>query len=269
MKHEERLKDAVDFLMWSYFNLALNDGDKIDRILGISVSKAYSDATQQGAYNTSLKGDDLKSLAREAEKAAGKELLKQIDALTSDKLRDYNEWHTGICTKITEKYAQINQVNREKLFSYGNAQKWVNMTLKYLYMLYWLYDAFSPECDFCQSYGSLIKNYASSFHIPVDSFIIDTLWTQTDIELPLKEDKTTRGKDYKHPSDYVTAWSKWSGPVSGSEPCSDYEKFQKTMQNHTILQGKSQLEWEGPAWIAEAKRRKANSFAEIEKLYKE
>ena len=40
--------------------------------------------------------------------------------------------------------------NEEKAFSYGNAQKWVNMTMKYIYILHAVYKEKAAKCDFLQ-----------------------------------------------------------------------------------------------------------------------
>lgn len=237
MQQSGRLKDSIDFLMWSYFNLTLGDGDRLDRILGTCVERAYSDATQQGAYNTSIPKDDidLKKASADAKTAGGKELMKRILMLLEGKAEAFNIWHEKTCGAVKGAYEKVRR-NGAGLFSYGNAQKWVNMSLKYIYSLYWLYQAFSPECLFCKTYGSAIEKYAGEFHAPADSFIIEAL--------ELKN---------------VRAWSKWDE--------SEYSRYQELLKG-TIPSDKSQLEWEGSSWINVAKSRKTKDFRELEARYK-
>lgn len=250
MNHSEKLTNAIDFLMWSYFNLTVADGNNLNnKILERCIKIAYLDATQQGAYNTSLNSDDMKNASKSAKDNAEKELRNQINEYLTDTSMDFNEWHKNTCKEIQKIYAKVN--NDTERFSYGNAQKWVNMTLKYVYLLYQLYDEFSHGCNFCKQYKPLIESHSSSFHIPVDSFIIDVLWKDMEIKLPYrkKEYETKRCKKYAHPSDYVKPWSQWSKQ--------DYKKFQESVHKSSNTDLKcSQLDWEGSKWIAEAQKRK-------------
>lgn len=231
MEDNTRLKNAIDFLMWSYFNLTLDDGDNVDRILNTCIRKAYLDATQQGAYNTLIPKEKkaLRDCSSQVEIAAGRSLRRKIDSLRECKDK-FNQWHGETCKEIKEQYTEINSTERGELFSYGNAQKWVNMALKYVYTLYWLYKAFSSECEFCRKYGQMVSQYTKEFHVPIDSFMIEAYG---------KED--------------IPAWSKWTD--------GDYASLRK---EHSET-----LDWEGPEWIKIAKGRKEKDFKGLEKRYGE
>lgn len=73
-----------------------------------------------------------------------------------DTLEKYDEFHDSLCLSIIDCYD--NQTIAE--ITYGQAQKWVNMTMKYLCVLY------EGQCDW------LNKIY-SFLHIPIDSIILD------------------------------------------------------------------------------------------------
>lgn len=225
MQQNKRLKGSIDFLMWSYFNLTLDDGGELDRILGTCVERAYSDATQQGAYNTLIPKNniELKKASEDAKTAGGKELMGRILMLLGGEVEAFDIWHEETCGAVKRAYEKVRR-NGTELFSYGNAQKWVNMSLKYIYTLYWLYQAFSPECLFCETYGSTIEKYAEELHAPADSFIIEALG--------LKD---------------VGVWSKWDEQ--------EYSRYQELL-NGTIGSDESQLDWEGRNWIKVAKDRK-------------
>lgn len=247
MEKNDPLKNSVELLLWTYFNLTFDDGKKASNVLNRCIEKAYFDATQQGAYNTQIPEDK-----KEASKAAKEKGIEILASKTNDLLTakwDFDQWHKDICNALEHNYEELLSTY---LFSYGNAQKWVNMTLKYVYTLYWLYHAFSPKCEFCVKYGALIDNYAHCFHIPVDSFMIEALWREKEIALPLKG-KASRSKEYKNPSEYVKPWSKWSEQ--------EYKDFQKSVRDHaeTVLGKKNQLEWEGPEWIKIAQGRKTKT----------
>lgn len=73
-------------------------------------------------------------------------LVSSIDQVS------YDRWHKDICGEIVEYFSTLDII-----FTYGHAQKWVNMTMKYLYIL--------DEADFSDVFDF--------FHVPIDSIIID------------------------------------------------------------------------------------------------
>lgn len=261
-----QLTNAIDFLMWSYFNLTIGDCNKVDRILHICIQKAYDDATQQGAYNAMIPKDnnDLKNRSQKAEIQGGKAIKKAIDQLLINGETEFDHWHESICDSLVKIY-EDNGINHDKeiLFSYGNSQKWVNMTLKYVYILYWIYQSFSDSSDFCKKYEKVVETCSKYFHIPVDSFMIQKFWDMPDIFLPLK-DGAGRKKDYKNPQDHVKPWSTWAKE-------DDYQKLQKSLRKNPkfVFGDESPIDWEGPAWIAIAQNRKAKELVELEKRYNE
>lgn len=89
-----------------------------------------------------------------------RELIESID--NDQKLSShFNDWHKEICDRIIGemKSCFVDNTSLTKEFTYGQAQKWVNMTLKYLWMLGLL-----PE-----------KIKEKELHVPIDSFILERL----------------------------------------------------------------------------------------------
>lgn len=85
-----------------------------------------------------------------------------------DTLEKYDEFHDSLCLRIIDCYD--NQTIAE--ITYGQAQKWVNMTMKYLCVLY------EGQCDW------LNKIY-SFLHIPIDSIILDKARKEFPNEFPV------------------------------------------------------------------------------------
>ena len=107
------------------------------------------------------------------------------------------------------------------------------MTVKYLWLLGLLDN--TVDCE--------------KLHIPIDSFIIDTMWSEHCVKLPLKCGKK-REKNYTKPSDHVIGWSQWDDKM--------YEAFRRTLPE------KYSLCWENDAWIEQAEKRKK---ADLKKQY--
>lgn len=238
MSSEEKVsvsKQTLDFLMYSYFGFTQDDD--FETILDAVIDKAYKDATNQGAYNTKL-DDSNKNESKEAKDEARNHLKETIRNYESQG-EGFDEWHEKLCGGIKNKYSGI------KIFTYGNAQKWVNMTVKYLYMLADIRDDKSIQ---------EIKKDKKYLHIPIDSYIIDALWFLDIDKLPVKEEyksKRGNGYPYKKPSDFVEGWSKW-----------DYVTYNKVWKDEDTNTGISTeckptpIEWEFDTWIKEAKKRK-------------
>ena len=247
-----------------YFCFGFTIDDDADTILKCIVEKAYNDATMQGAFNALLSDKSMKDMAKDV-KAYVIDML--LDKLTDDRIKSadiknqagYDTWHKGICKAIMDKYEK--KKIGDDLFSYGNAQKILNMTMKYLYMLYKIEKGggiteITPSVLSEMFEGK--KNISKFLHVPIDSYIIDAVWKDTKIGLPLKEKTKSNGenkkadrenKKYKRPSDYVLGWSKWDKDT--------YTGVQDGLREHIEKQGICPIEWEEERWIEISKDRRA------------
>lgn len=80
-------------------------------------------------------------------------LQEEIKALNKKTMRnqaEFDQWHRTCCEKLI-------QVFEDQIFYYGQAQKWINMSLKNLSIL-----------D-----HKLVENNYEFFHVPIDNYIMD------------------------------------------------------------------------------------------------
>ena len=239
---DERQNNALDFLLYSYCSVSFSDlGEEVtDIVLGLLVDRAYKDASSHVLSATPL-------LAKNPKEKAKDNIANKIKELKNNK-GDYDKWHDQLCKDIIDTYT--NDCS-ESTMSYGIAQKWVNMTMKNLMVVCdvaYLTDAVNSK--FVKEYGPLIEKHRKQFHVPVDSYIIDKSWLLKQengvfVNLPLKDDNLNRNKEYKTPSSYVKPWSKWE--------YDEYKNFQKSLREALK---EVPIDWEGPAWIEQAKKRK-------------
>ena len=110
-------------------------------------------------------------------------------------------------------------------FTYGQAQKWVNMTLKYL----WLLDMLPKDLS------------EAKLHVPVDSFILEAL----------KETQQFNTEGNKITGSYYYNGEAWSA-ISEYK---NYKNLQDGIRNIAEKQGISPIQWEGSAWMDVAKKR--------------
>lgn len=214
---------AIEFLLWSYFNLYKEDTK--ENIINSCIKRAYSDATNQGAYNT------RKTVNVEYNPELISSCIENLDG-------DYDTWHINSCKYIVENFG-----NKE--FTYGNAQKWLNMTVKYFFIVNAIMKMLNASKDFREFYKEKFEKHESQLHVPIDSYIIESLWGESAAEyLPIT--KTNKdGKLGAYSSDKYTPWSKFNE--------NDYSKLQDYIQKN--LGEKTPIEWENEKWISATKQR--------------
>ena len=235
-------QDALDFFL--YESLGVTATDSLQLIEDKCIEKAYFDATMMGAFNTSLT-DQTRRPAKEAKTEGARYLREMLQAAREASSRDeYDKWHHESCFHLRALYHQ-HELNT---FTYGNAQKWVNMTMKYLYLL---------RCLLNRQELGYIDEITPYLHVPIDSYIIEAVWDDSDIPLPTLEDKLLKdGSRGAYSSGKVVGWSSWE-PDSEGGICRCYTRFQQAIRDRSIHDGAaSAIEWEESIWIAQAKSRR-------------
>jgi hypothetical protein len=142
--------DYVDFL----FRLKFGSGDP----LSACSKEAYAD------FKRTLRGigkPDVFPRADEARQRAN-EALNQMIASVRDMnaavQRDFDEWHRGACERLAAIYGECGYTS----FRVGHAQKWLNMTFKYIYVMgERRLPGFGHLYELC--------------HVPLDNILIDAL----------------------------------------------------------------------------------------------
>lgn len=181
-----------------------------------------------GAYNSLISKDNsnLKNKSNEAKEKAVQLLQGKFgisEKIVSIAINDFDTWHREVCESLVETYQEIKDENNKNFFTYGNAQKWLNMTLKYL----WLLNRLPNDMD------------EKALHAPIDSYILQKLENSI-------ENISAENGSYKYNGE---TWSQLS----------DYEHYielQKTIRTLAKAENKSVIEWENEAWIEMAVARK-------------
>ena len=137
--------DQANFLFRLYFGAT---GDALDQV----VKRAYLDFSRTvhgaGSYP-------------EGQREASKVLRRELDSLPSNDAVltqiEFDRWHEATCISLCSAYSKSGYEH----FFIGQAQKWVNMALKYVYV-----------------FGELrLPGYSSLYrlcHVPIDNILINT-----------------------------------------------------------------------------------------------
>lgn len=228
---------AKEFLIYSYFGISPKDLENKDKIITICAQRAYLDLSRtlrfKDDYKENSKNDNKQAKKEKVDKRINfkNDISKLIEAevLSLIKSDDFDSTHNELCDRIMiESKSEI-----EGGMKYGQAQKWLNMTIKYMWLLgMW-------ESDF--------EKNIKVIHIPVDSYIIEAVWEYESVDLPLKE-KSKRKGEYTNPSEHVEAWSRWEKE--------EYISFQNSLREQLSSDRTNPIEWEGRAWINVAKKKR-------------
>lgn len=153
-------KDIYDFLQGAYF------GGYTDPFEAAS-SRAYRDFNRTIRFN-GISPQIRDNLRSNVTCLLENEIVEMSKTIFSQE--DYDNWHFSVCDRIRSIYLDSNID-----FYYGQAQKWVNMTIKYLYI--------NGELNF--------ENQFNYLHIPIDNNIYNIAKKELGIPKP------------------VVCWSRW------------------------------------------------------------
>lgn len=218
---------VLEFLKYAYFNIT--KGDSVNDILSKCANKAYMDLcrtirfkTEDGNIKAEYKTKICDMLVNEYD------VLINTVKIADDKQIVFDEEHNRICEKICKTYSEISE------FTYGQAQKWLNMMLKYVLLI---------EGD------SVLKKY---LHIPIDSYIMQAVGSDNSkLKYCLKLECVPKknGTVGKYSESASKPWSKWN--------YEEYIAFQNCIREAISESGySSPIEWENKAWIEVAEYRK-------------
>lgn len=227
-------KNALNFLLYSYFGVTSDSND--DDLLKAAASRAYQDAA---SHVLSVRNESEKKGLRNDGCNALVKFLQELP------VKDYNAAHKKLCSKLKKLYR--GKTTEDRGFTYGIAQKWVNMTMKYIFVLSTLIE----NEEFSAKYAAQLPE--KELHIPLDSYMLEYIAQKDNkrfagspcMKIPAKWQSD--GETY-YSSNKALAWSKYTDDVK-------YMKVQNGVRNKMCSHWKSPLDWEGPAWIEVAKQR--------------
>lgn len=141
---------------------------------------------------------------------------------------EYDKLHESLCKSL----CTISHSILEKCLTIGQAQKWVNMTMKYLWML------------------DLVKCESSILHIPIDNYVLGELKQKIgdSNELIKGNDKQYTVIDKKSRNGY-----KWSN-------IPDYKNVYYPIQKAIREKTQCPIEWESQAWLEATQKLKLKTI---------
>ncbi|MBR6505227.1 hypothetical protein IKT18_00050 [Candidatus Saccharibacteria bacterium] len=109
-------------------------------------------------------------------------LVNRLKGLSAKSQSEFDAWHRKTSENLIAIFAKYNQD-----FTFGQAQKWINMALKHLAL----------------ADSSIVKHYYAFCHIPIDSYIIKGLKTNL-VSKEMNQIDASFGQDPKK----IATWSR-------------------------------------------------------------
>ena len=159
MRYEKlTAEDVKAFLLNAYF------GDVTDPVYS-AANSAYLDLNRTIEFK---RGQDVteekKATLRHACVKAIKDHISDLSKRDYSDKEIFDSWHSELCEAICQKYNDSGIH-----FHYGQAQKWVNMTMKYL-----------STIDSTQTDGCF-----ECLHVPIDSIVTDLAYEEFGLDRPV------------------------------------------------------------------------------------
>lgn len=231
---------AINFMIYNLIGIDPETCNEMEKIIEQAIQRAYRDAASRVL---SIK-DDIKY---EIKREAAQELKNRVESIKSkpESTESFDSWHRETCEILYDFFNNdekdgIYKDNDNRHFTYGIAQKWVNMTMKYLALIYEAFIGYDYPGKGLKEYVEWYKDnlyaFEAAFHIPIDSYVIKGL-------------KACHKNDEKITQILSVTWSKWN----------DYEKYKKVQDafRNDLKENEMPLDKENKIWIEIAEKRKA------------
>lgn len=137
--------DIHSFLLNAYFGA-------IDDPFLTAANSAYLDLNRTIEFRSSKILEERKASLRSESVRLIVESIHSLRRQNINKQDSFDSWHNTTCLKLLDKYKEAGVP-----FHYGQSQKWVNMTMKYLSVI-----------D-----SSLTESIFEFLHVPIDSIVYE------------------------------------------------------------------------------------------------
>lgn len=218
-------KEIFDF--WTGFN-GYNDHNKAEKLCQWAGEKAYLDMNRTLTFKESITKENRKAVAKKRVDKRDKVIKIMYEAFGHVE-GDYDAWHRALCDSIIAVYDGFLKKRKEeeavREMTYGHAQKWINMTVKYMWSVY-------AVCPDHLSYYEKLMNKAPDFHVPLDHYILEYI------------DRHIDEWNFEN-KDEMKNWSQ-SWTWSRIDCYEDYQKYQASLRSAL---GCAPLEWELVHWL--------------------
>ena len=220
--------------------------------------RAFRDLSRTLVYSETTNGlSNMDSSARREYEKCKKDFFNKVCGKIDKRVKEhlenlsqnYDDWHRVTCDEIrnfalefplegTKQKLFGREINKKYMtFYHGQAQKWLNITFKNMWIIGLLEEKIQDE--------NQLNEFLKELHTPVDDYILEVATTED------KSIKSRLDEPYIFEKGKNNSWSRW-------DYMNDYEPFQKHIKKAMQSRFITRLEWDNEAWseIAEIRRNK-------------
>ena len=154
----------------------------VEELFDKLLNNSFDAATAQGAFNSRVDWTTSKTDANTLKVKAISKLKTRIKTYKSS--CDYDKWHNNVCKELIAIYSGVKTHKKKHAavsdaWTYGNSQKVLNLSIKYVVLITKKLKRICPTHKFIKV-GEPFLEIINELHIPVDSYIIAAfqLWNK-------------------------------------------------------------------------------------------
>lgn len=270
-------KSAIDFLFFSYFNEDIDEikEDK-SKLLNAAINRAYRDAAShvlKFEFNNSLSDKEKSKIINTYKTIGEMEILNYLTNISDKKEKLSENWVEELAKELIALYGLsreelISKIDTVELksyqkengeFTFGIAQKWINMTMKNIYVMDSIIKTYLKKEKTCLGY--VCDVFDKFIDVPVDDYIIKATCNRFLEKVPSKNSEKKDG-NYMGNSDKYSeklAWSNWKNEYDAEYSTKSYyrafqERLKRKMdEDDEFKEMGDVLDKENRLWINTAK----------------
>lgn len=239
-------KTAIEFLFFSYFgeDIVSIKADE-NKLINTAIHRAYRDAAShvlQFDFEAEINKDEKEKIVNAYQAVASTKIYEYLISISEKKGILSENWVEELAKTLIRLYEMSQKALEDEMdddinenvglngletyekknvkFTFGIAQKWINMTIKNLYVMKAILKIYSDEENI------YLSNICETFNvgvidIPVDDYIIKASCNELLLEVP-SENKTKEYKDNRCVYSKKLAWSNWKIASDADQPEKSY-----------------------------------------------
>lgn len=229
---EQKSVRILNFLYYNLLGITIEDiKNKSDEyIIKKCANRAYLDLCRTLKFTEEYKKNKVSFRECIINNIITKKIKCLLDKCDTSVMNteNFDCWHEKLCEKLNKeanKCKYLVSSDDDKRFHYGQAQKWVNMTLKYMFITEkW------PEC---------FENIKYFLHVPIDNYILEGIWDEKWEDVLKIVKRGCIDLEKKFNSDKFKPWSQWDKDR--------YKDFIDCLRDK--VKNQSLIEWETKTWL--------------------
>ena len=226
-----------DFFLFAYLGITPDEVNEKDRSIKACVDRAYLDMCRTLSIQNKDFGEKYSKILAD-NLSFNEKVIKTTQRLTEIRNMAYSVFFNNssdLAKAELEEYLQPKTYSdrtkrQDRIIYYGHAQKWINMALKYMWLI-----------------GLIEGEAVEELEAPIDTYVMKAAGKEFGVLFPVDNNTVDNTQIYNW-KEYRYDTMPWSKLYKY-----EYDEIQKRIKEKIDGQPLSVIEWECNAWIKQAK----------------